>query len=225
MPASEPRLRAAILATLLAAVCLFVAPAYAENAQADGAKRTLAKAQALLKQVNAQKAAAEAALAKAQAEAAEKDKALAKLKGDLKSRDADLKGAEGSLAAAKQRGEALDSQLGSTRDRLEKTEAKLRELIEKYKAQAQTLQETRQAKADLESRLGARERELADAIARNKQLYETNAELIERYRKKGVFDALLQREPLTGLKSVDTENIMQDYQERAEDARLDQNAK
>ena len=211
------------LLCVLLAVCALALPAAAaeKGKSGENAQRALAKAQALLKQVNAQKAAAEAELAKLQADVAEKDKTLAKLQTDLKARDAALKTSESSLAEAKQHGAALDGQLGSTRDRLEKTEAKLREMIEKYKAQAQTLQTTQAEKTRLESELATRTRELADATGRNRQLVEANGELVDRYRKKGFVDVLTKHEPFTGIGSVQTENVVQEYEERREDARLE----
>ncbi len=53
----------------------------------------------------------------------------------------------------------------------------------------------------------------------NRKLYQLNVELLERYRKKGVFDALLQHEPVTGLKDVETQNIVQKYRDEL-DAQL-----
>jgi chromosome segregation ATPase len=47
----------------------------------------------------------------------------------------------------------------------------------------------------------------------NRKLYQLNVELLERYRKKGVFDALLQHEPVTGLKDVDMQNVIQKYRD------------
>lgn len=209
-----------VLCVLVTACALALPAAAAEKGQAESARRALAKAQALLKQVNAQKTAAEAGLAKLQADVAEKDKARAKLAADLQAREADLKTAERSLAEAKQHGAALDGQLGNTRERLEKTEAKLREVVDRYKAQAQTLQETRDARARLETELAARTRELADATGRNRQLVEANGELVDRYRRKGLVDVLMKHEPFTGIGSVATENVVQEYEERTEDASL-----
>ncbi len=49
--------------------------------------------------------------------------------------------------------------------------------------------------------------------ASNLKLYQLNVELLERYRKKGVFDAVLQHEPVTGLKDVETQNVVQKYRD------------
>ena len=49
--------------------------------------------------------------------------------------------------------------------------------------------------------------------ASNRKLYQLNVDLLERYRKKGVFDALLQHEPMTGIKDVETQNIVQKYRD------------
>ncbi len=47
----------------------------------------------------------------------------------------------------------------------------------------------------------------------NLKIYQISMELANRYRKKGVFDALLQREPVTQLKRVEIDNIAEQYKD------------
>ena len=48
--------------------------------------------------------------------------------------------------------------------------------------------------------------------AKNVILYGYAAEVLQRYRKKGVWASLSQKDPLFGLKEVDMENVVQEYQ-------------
>jgi chromosome segregation ATPase len=54
----------------------------------------------------------------------------------------------------------------------------------------------------------------------NRKLYQLNVNLLERYRKKGVFDALLQHEPVTGLNDVEMQNIIQKYRDENDAQRI-----
>lgn len=71
----------------------------------------------------------------------------------------------------------------------------------------------------LNGRIADLDRQQATCRADNRKLYELNVEILDQYRKKGVADALLQREPLTGIKSVEIQNIIQKYRD-ANDAQL-----
>ena len=60
--------------------------------------------------------------------------------------------------------------------------------------------------------------ELDSCSKKNNDLYQTNAELIDAYNKEGIFDALMEREPFTGLKKVATENATQERKEQIDQA-------
>jgi len=52
--------------------------------------------------------------------------------------------------------------------------------------------------------------------AKNLQLYRYSQELMTRYEKKGVWAALEQKEPFSGVKEVRIENVLQEYQTKLE---------
>jgi chromosome segregation ATPase len=52
----------------------------------------------------------------------------------------------------------------------------------------------------------------ASCEAKNAILYGYAEEILRRYRNKGVWASLSQRDPLFGLKEVDVENVVQEYQ-------------
>ena len=54
----------------------------------------------------------------------------------------------------------------------------------------------------------------------NAALYQYSTELLQRYRKKGVWSALAQKDPVFGLKEFDIENTVQEYQLKIEDQKI-----
>ncbi|MEQ8663358.1 MAG: hypothetical protein RLW62_21285 [Gammaproteobacteria bacterium] len=196
---------------------LLLAGAVAAGAQqaADPAQlqQALNRAQGLLRQLaqertrlEAEVAAGKAALAASERQFAREQRAREELAVELE------------LAArAKSK---LDSRLENTGERLARVEERLADVVEKYKALAAEYRDTRAAKAATEDELALTERALDEARTRNEALFQANRELIERYLEKGPWEALLQREPLTGLKQVELENLEQEYRHRIEDQRL-----
>jgi hypothetical protein len=64
-----------------------------------------------------------------------------------------------------------------------------------------------------------RSRAMQDLQDKNMRLYQINTELVERYRAKGVWDAVLQREPITQIRDVRDEALAQEYRDRIGAAR------
>jgi chromosome segregation ATPase len=58
--------------------------------------------------------------------------------------------------------------------------------------------------------------------AKNLKLYEYSQALLDRYHKKGVWDALTQKEPVFGFKEVGIENTMQEYRQKLDAEKLPQ---
>jgi len=55
---------------------------------------------------------------------------------------------------------------------------------------------------------------------KNAKLYDLNVELLKRYADKGVVDVVTGREPLTGLKRVELDNLVQDLQDKLDEQRV-----
>jgi chromosome segregation ATPase len=55
----------------------------------------------------------------------------------------------------------------------------------------------------------------------NSRLVEISEELVEKYKQKKCTASLLQNEPFTGVKKVELEHLMQEYSERIDKARFD----
>lgn len=222
MSASEQRYRwrrAAAVAWL--AVGLATAAAHAEDAgkQASRDREMARRAQLAQRKAEDEKAQllaekqkleadateAKAQLGKSAAAVTQERRRAAELKADLdaaaKARD-QLQKEKDALAA---RAAELDAKLRQTTDDLGKTRATLA-----------TTQTDLGARSDLLTRMTAANQACEE---RNQKLYGVATEVIGKFRSQGVFDALRRKEPFTGLREVEVENLLEAYRDRADDAR------
>lgn len=168
---------------------LFIGNVYADEA---GAQKALAKAQYLLRQATSEKAALQTQVDTLTQQVDKLTKELATAKSASGADKQKLEQKYGTaLEQWKTQGEKLNEQLGSVRAQGKKEAAE---------------------RADLEESLKKQTANFAQCYENNKKLYAVNQELINRYQDKGFADVLRQREPLTGIKQVDVENLVQDYQ-------------
>lgn len=177
-----------LLLALLVAVASLSAPVMAEGPAPDAAaKQALAKAQQMLKSMSAERDALKAENARLNARlSAELD--------EMKSKLSATKSAASAAAARSATENAVQREAIAVAD----THAK------KVEGMLQ----------DTETRLTAREKELSVCTADNKKLGALSRELLGRYADKGLMDAILEREPLTQLKRVELENLVQQYDDR-----------
>jgi chromosome segregation ATPase len=108
--------------------------------------------------------------------------------------------------------EAQKSSNAAVRSTLEQTHAKLLEVIEKYNALNQAKNELSATHANLQNTQKLTEGELQSCEGKNIKMFEASREVLNNYESKGVLDTLLQAEPILGFKSVEMENIVQEYQ-------------
>ena len=173
-------------------------------------QQALNRAQGLLRQLAQERTRLEAEVATGKASLAGTERELARERQAREELEIELE-----LAGRKARN--LDARLESTGERLARVEQRLAEVVEKYKVLAAEHRDTLAAKAATEQALATTTRALEDARTRNEALFQANRELIERYMNKGPWEALMQREPVTGLKQVELENLEQEYRHRIED--------
>lgn len=64
------------------------------------------------------------------------------------------------------------------------------------------------------------QRKLADREAKNLALFKLGNEILKRYERFGLGDALAAKEPFTGITRVKLENLVQDYQDKLADQRV-----
>lgn len=128
------------------------------------------------------------------------------------------------LAADK---DASDAALGELRGKLEAREkevADLNESLAKWKTsqkQAADLAERTEAKrAKLADEAIVLQRRVADQQTKNAAMYKLGTEILGRYEKFGIGDALTAREPFVGITRVKFENLIQDYSDKIADQKI-----
>lgn len=186
-----------IVLLALSASGLSVQAAPREAAKNDGA---VLKLQAMVKSLTTERdaAKAEAAAIVAELEQLKKDKASA-----LAAKDA----LGGELSAQK-------NSNGEVRGRLEATNSRLLEVIEKHKQVTQAKNELSNELAQVKASQQATQQQLTSCGQHNVKLYQSAKELLERYQNKGTLSGLLQEEPLLKFNSVEMESIVQDYEDK-----------
>lgn len=142
---------------------------------------------------------------------------LAKLTGEL---EAAKKATSKAVTASDKLNKKLSRQQSSNKTiskRLELTHAKLLEVIDKYKALNQSKHELKAQHVGLQDLQQGTLEELKSCEGKNVKMYEAASDLLENYENKGVLTQLLQGEPLLQFKSVEIENIVQDYEDKLRD--------
>jgi chromosome segregation ATPase len=106
-----------------------------------------------------------------------------------------------------------ETALGQTRDSL----AKWKAAYEQMTAAAQKLK-TERDQAVSESIIA--KRTVADREEKNRELFRLANDILTRYEKFGLGDALAAREPFTGITRTKLESLVQDYSDKIADARV-----
>jgi len=123
--------------------------------------------------------------------------------------------------------DASDKTIGDLKATLEKRDTKLAELndsLEKWKiAQKQavelaTVKESQRAK--LASDCISLQQHVDDQRTKNQAMFKLGMEVLTRYEKFGLGEALVAREPFTGIARVKFQTLVQDYQDKLADARI-----
>jgi chromosome segregation ATPase len=108
-----------------------------------------------------------------------------------------------------------EKELADTRESLTKWKA----AYEQIAATAKKIEAERAKFADESVIL---KRKVADREAKNRELFKLGNEILTRYEKFGMGDALAAREPFTGIARVKLENLVQDYGDKLADQRVKQ---
>lgn len=168
---------------------LFIGNVYADEA---GAQKALAKAQYLLRQATSEKV--------------ELQTQVDTLKQQVDKLTKDLATSKSTSGADKQK---LELKYGSALEQWKTQGEKLNEQLENGRTQ---MKKDAVQRAELEEALKKETANFSQCYDNNKKLYAINQDLLSRYQHKGFTDVLGQKEPFTGIKQVDVENLIQDYQ-------------
>jgi len=75
-------------------------------------------------------------------------------------------------------------------------------------------------RAQLDTKRIELERKVQEEQAKNMEMYQAGMEILDRYEKFGLGDAILAREPFTAAKRVKFQNLVQDLSDKLTDARI-----
>jgi chromosome segregation ATPase len=200
----------AIASSLLIAWSVLGTAAAADDSKSSREREMLRRAQEALRQSQTESS----ALAQGKSDAEQKLKAadaqLDSLRNSSKSEQAGLRA---KLKAAADSEAGLTSQLENARQQLAAVTAKQAET-------ARMLNERESLLKRVQSDLDASRAAGSSCEAKNVKLYDYSQELARRYENKGVWTAMRQKEPLTGIGGVGMENLLQEYREKAASQRI-----
>jgi chromosome segregation ATPase len=149
---------------------------------------------------------------------ADDQKAIARAQRMLRQMSQERDALQAENAKLKSEAEELNRKLGSQKKSSEAAQARSRDgiaaLSENLQKTAQHLRQTEAEKTQLQATVVDQAQLIESCEANNVKMLQINRELLVDYEKKGFMDAMLQREPLTQMKRVEIENIVQEYQDR-----------
>jgi chromosome segregation ATPase len=104
----------------------------------------------------------------------------------------------------------------------------MNETLDKWKAaynEAATVARAKEAeRAQLASKVDGLTQQATSCEAKNGELFKIGTEILDRYAKMDIGDALAAREPFLGIKRVELQNVIQDYHNRLLDQKVEQNS-
>lgn len=212
----RPRRRA-----LAWALALCAAWPLSAGAQDKTAERAARRAQLQMQSLQQQVQEAQAAQARADADKAEADKKLATQAQEIPRAQAVVRKSADALKAS----EAARAELQARFDALEKRSAEHKRVADA--ALAQKISELDYVvhawdaqNAQLQGRYDNEIAQVAACTDKNDRLVKLGAELVDRYRNKGLVEIAGQRDPLLGIGQVQMFNYVQDTRDRIDAERL-----
>jgi chromosome segregation ATPase len=154
-------------------------------------------------------------------EKAQLEREKADVESKEKETEAKLADATRASSLARARGATLDKDLQAAADAATQLKARLAETERQLAEQSEGRNKAEDEGRRLRAALGAQEAATKDCQAKNVALYRYGQELAEKYKDKGVVDALTQQEPFTGLKRVQIENLLEDYRDKLDSQKIE----
>jgi chromosome segregation ATPase len=114
--------------------------------------------------------------------------------------------------------------LSAKSEEQEKTLTETKEALDKWKAGYEQIaaagKKSEAERAKLASEAIVLKRTVADRERKNAELFKIGSEILRRYERFGLGDAVAAREPFIGITRVKLENLVQDYQDKLTDAHV-----
>jgi len=201
--------------TVIALVCLFpVDPIRAESSAGNAAEAHLREA---LRNTMLQLRAADderATLQSAQAQIAREKKALTQqVEALIKQGKSDRAASEATITGLKAKVADQDTEITRLKAAVEKWEAD-------YKQKDAFARATESERARLAEEKIMLDRRIADQQVKNAALFKLGNEILVRYEKFGLGQALTAKEPFVGTARVKLETLVQDFQDKLSDQRI-----
>lgn len=144
-----------------------------------------------------------------------------RLKAEVASLNKKLTGIDNNLASSQQTLDRFQNANSVLAERLRDHQEKTRELIDKFKETVKNLQQVETERGQLQVTVADQKKDIEACISKNQSLHRTALDILNEYENKGVWDALLQREPITQVKKVEIENTAQNFKHNLEDQKID----
>ena len=199
--------------TCLAALCLLTVPLYAADAPTPAEARLRESLRGTMLQLRTAEA-ERAALQAAQAEMEEKSKALAEQMAAM----------EKQMAADKETAEKAATELKTKVDERDREIGELRTTVDKWKVAHGKVTDFASAKEAQRAKVAGEvillNRKVSEHEVRNAAMFKLGNEILTRYEKFGLGDALTSREPFIGITRVKFQNLIQDYGDKLADEKI-----
>ena len=117
--------------------------------------------------------------------------------------------------------EILEARLARAEKSFSETQKTLDEAAARLRDNEGQLRLAQDQRKDREATIVAREQDMKACEAKNAQLYTYGNELLEKYRKQGLFDRLLRSEPVFQLKQVQVENLIEEYRDKLDAQKIE----
>jgi hypothetical protein len=125
-------------------------------------------------------------------------------------------------AGDKEQIDTLTSKAGDQEKELLETKESLGKWKTAYEQLVATARKSEAERVKLAGESIVLKRKLEDRERKNAELFKLGNEILTRYEKFGLGDALAAKEPFTGLARVKLENLVQDYQDKIADQKVKQ---
>lgn len=205
------------------AVLVLMGTALPTSAQAPSPEE--AKLRDALKGVTVQLRAAESEKAVAVAEKAAAEQKNADLTAQVEKLSKSLTTLSKDKAEAEEKAAATQANLEGILAKKQEELTAYQKSLDKWKAAHSQISDIAKkkeaARSDFETKNAALERRVSDLRSRNLSLFTTANEILDRYRKFGLGQAISAREPFTGLTKVKLQNQVQEYSDKLLDNTAD----
>jgi chromosome segregation ATPase len=183
------------------------------TARSGGNQAGNEKALYLLRQATAENQALEAENRSLQDEIAKRDAKIESLKSKIKSKSKSLQNKQAVV-------NRYQKSLNAQRDRMGDVREKFKKLVDKYRELVAALKLVETERAELQGTLAEKDKAITSCAANNKELNRVANDLLQEYRDKGVWDALVQSEPITQLGRVEIENEVEEKKYRIDSLKV-----